>query len=546
MNAAWVSDLGWTLIHFLWQGAVVAGIYSIARIFARKPQTRYLIGCAALSLFMLTPVATFIRISTPVAAPTLRHTAPAVHSEWSTAPAVPASSSPSLPVTVMPSIVMLWFAGAGVLFLRLLFESLVACRLKSPLAYPISPEWHDRFHELAARIGISRRIDLLASARAQVPCVVGWLRPVILLPIGMLAGIPADQVEALLAHELAHVLRHDYLVNLFQRLAEAILFYHPAVWWVSSEIRREREHCCDDIAVSATGDAILYAEALADLEASRATWPQTALAATDGSLPDRIARLLGIARPRETTAELRAVGLAAALVLAIGAALLAQSAGPKPAFEAASITLSPPEYFGGAQSYAKGDHYTALTATVRDLVAFAYGVLNFQISGGPGWASTTHYNISAKMDASATPDQLRPMLQALLADRFGLRFHRVTRNRSGYALTLDKNGPKLTESKNPGPGLGLGRGHLNGRGANMRLLAGELSSQLETPIANRTKLTALYDFTLTWTPDTQIDDGSAPSLATALREQLGLRLDPVKNVPVEFFVIDQVEQPSAN
>jgi uncharacterized protein (TIGR03435 family) len=367
----------------------------------------------------------------------------------------------------------------------------------------------------------------------------------ILLPVGMLAGLPAEQVEALLAHEIAHIRRHDYLMNLLQRLAEAILFYHPAVWWISREIRREREHCCDDIAVSATGDAILYAEALADLEASRVSWPQTALAATDGSLPDRLSRLLGIARPHATFTELPAVGLMAALILVVGGVLLAQSASPKPAFEAAAITLSPPEY-RGFQSHMKGDRYTALTASVRDLVAFAYGVLNFQISGGPGWASTTHYNISAKMDAAAAPPQLRQMMQTLLADRFGLRFHRLTRNHSGYALVVEKNGPKLTESKNPGPGLGLGRGHLTGRGANMRLLAGELSSQLETPIADRTRLTALYDFTLTWTPDTQIDDGSAPSLATALHEQLGLRLDPVKNVPVEYFVIDSVHEPSAN
>jgi uncharacterized protein (TIGR03435 family) len=542
MNASWVSDLGWTLIHFLWQGAAIAGIYSIARIFATKPQTRYLIACAALSLMTAAPVAIFLTNTEPPPATSVRHSAPPVHSEWSTAPAVPAEAAASLPATAMPWIVMLWLAGAGALFLRLLLESIFTSRLKSAHAWLVSPEWHRRFHELAARIGVSRSIGLLASARVQVPCAAGWLRPVILLPVGMLAGLPIDQVEALLAHELAHILRQDYLVNLLQRLAEAILFYHPAVWWISSEIRREREHCCDDIAVSATGDAILYAEALAGLEASRSEWSQTALAATDGSLPNRIARLLNIERPRATAP---AAGVATALIFVIGAALLAQSALPKPTFEAASITLSPPEYLG-FQSYAKGDRYTALTATVRDLVAFAYGVRNFQISGGPGWASTTHYNISAKMDPAAAPDQLRPMLQTLLADRFGLRFHRLTRNHSGYALAIDRNGPKLTESRNPGPGLGLGRGHLNGRGADMRQLAKELSSQLETPIADRTKLTALYDFTLIWTPGTQLDDGSAPSLSTALQEQLGLRLTPVKNVSVEYFVIDRVHEPSAN
>jgi uncharacterized protein (TIGR03435 family) len=539
MNAAWVSDLGWALIHFLWQGAVIAGVYSAARIFVKSPRARYLVACGALALMVATPVATFLwhTESTPTTA--VHHSALTVHSEWSTAPAVPAPPV-SLPVTAMPLLVMLWLAGAGALSLRLLAESLFTGRLKSALAYPVSPEWQKTFHGIAARIGILRRPAFLASARVDIPCVVGWLRPAILLPAGMLTGLPADQVEALLAHELAHILRHDYFVNLLQRITEAMLFYHPAVWWISDEIRREREDCCDDIAVSATGDAIVYAEALAGLEVSRAARPRTALAAADGSLPSRIARLLGFAMPREFPTG----GLSATLVLMIGAALLAQQAVPKPAFEAASITLSPPEYVG-FQSYAKGDRYTALTASVRDLVAFAYGVLNFQISGGPGWASTTHYNISAKM-TSAAPEQLRPMLQTLLTDRFGLRFHRLTRNHAGYALLIDKNGPKLTESKNPGPGLGLGRGHLTGRGANMRLLTRELSSQIETPIADRTKLTALYDFTLTWAAGTEVDPTLGPSLFTALREQLGLRLEPVKNVPVEYFVIDSVHEPTAD
>jgi uncharacterized protein (TIGR03435 family) len=545
MNDAWISDLGWTLIHFIWQGAVIASLYWIARIFATKPQTRYLIACAALSLLVAIPITTFINAGTPAGSPSIAQISQPVRSEWSTTPAAPIAPSISLPIAAMPWIVIVWCTGAGLLSLRLIFESIFAGRLKSATVWPVPQEWNLRLHQLAERIGVSPYISFRMSTRTPVPCVIGWLRPVILLPVGMLAGLPADQVEAVLAHEIAHIRRHDYLVNLLQRLAEAILFYHPAVWWISREIRREREHCCDDIAVSLTGDPILYAEALADLETSRTSSRHTALAATNGSLPARLSRLLGISPPRANSAELPAIGVAAALILMIGAVVLAQQAGPKPSFEAASITLSPPE-FAGFQSHAQGGRYTALTASVRDLIAWAYGVLNFQIAGGPGWASTTHYNISAKMDVATSPVQLRQMLQTLLADRFGLRFHHVTRNHSGYALTIDKNGPKLSESKIPGPGLGFGRGRLNGRGANMRLLASQLSSQMEVPIADRTNLTALYDFTLTWSPDPEADAGLGPSVSTALREQLGLRLDPVRNVPVEYFVIDAVHQPSAN
>src|SRR6185295_2411884 len=125
----------------------------------------------------------------------------------------------------------------------------------------------------------------------QAPTVVGWLRPVVLVPVGALAGLPADQVEALLLHELAHIRRHDYLVNILQNVAESLLFYHPAVWWISGHIRAERELCCDDMAVFVCGDSLSYARALAQLESFRPA-QVSALAANGGSLADRIARLL--------------------------------------------------------------------------------------------------------------------------------------------------------------------------------------------------------------------------------------------------------------
>jgi uncharacterized protein (TIGR03435 family) len=187
-----------------------------------------------------------------------------------------------------------------------------------------------------------------------------------------------------------------------------------------------------------------------------------------------------------------------------------------------------------------------MTATLRNLVGFAYSVQDFQISGGPAWSDSAHYDITAKMDSAASPDQVRLMLQSLLQDRFNLRFHRAIRSRPGYALVIDKNGPKFVESKNPGPGLGLGRGHLIGLGANTEMLAKALSSQLESPIVDKTGLKALYNFTLTWTPDDQTADSTGPSVFSALREQIGLKLVPVKNVPVEVLVIDHVERPSEN
>ena len=129
--------------------------------------------------------------------------------------------------------------------------------------------WQRMATRLSRRLHIGRAITLLESALVDVPTVIGWLKPVVLLPASALAGLSPQQLEAILAHELAHIRRHDYLVNLLQTLVETVLFYHPAVWWLSRRIRIERENCCDDLAVSLCGDPVAYAQALADLEALR-------------------------------------------------------------------------------------------------------------------------------------------------------------------------------------------------------------------------------------------------------------------------------------
>ena len=138
---------------------------------------------------------------------------------------------------------------------------------------------------------------VVESALVDVPVVIGWLRPVILLPVAALAGLTPAQVEAILAHELAHIRRHDSCVNVLQTIAETLLFYHPAVWWVSHRIRAEREHCCDDIAVAVCGDPVAYAQALAELE----SWRVTQSAAGDGGDRRPAARARG-ARARAATA----------------------------------------------------------------------------------------------------------------------------------------------------------------------------------------------------------------------------------------------------
>jgi HEAT repeat protein len=165
-------------------------------------------------------------------------------------------------------------------------------------------------------MGVERAIRLLATYHTDTPAVVGWVRPVLLLPASALTGWPAAQLEALIAHELAHIRRHDYAVNLFQTVVEVLFFYHPAVWWISRRIRREREHCCDDLAVAACGDARLYASALVELESRRASAGHLVVAASGASLKQRIHRLLVPGAVSRETGTRWAAGVFAILTVA--------------------------------------------------------------------------------------------------------------------------------------------------------------------------------------------------------------------------------------
>jgi hypothetical protein len=170
------------------------------------------------------------------------------------------------------------------------------------------PAWQDTTARIAAQVGVRVRVSLMITAQVAVPCVVGWLKPVILLPPAALTGLSTLQLEMVLAHELSHVHRHDYLVNLLQIVVETLLFYHPVVRWISRDARREREHCCDDTAVHACGDALHYAHALTDLEALRSGDMAPALGLNGGDLALRVERLIAphpaAATPRFATMAL--------------------------------------------------------------------------------------------------------------------------------------------------------------------------------------------------------------------------------------------------
>jgi beta-lactamase regulating signal transducer with metallopeptidase domain len=297
----WVDRLGWTLIHFLWQGALTAALYAAARSWITRgsgANARYALACTTLAVMVVLPLVTFTSIqqsgSAQLSASVPQKTDSALSQATAASTLVSRQAGPVSWLTqLLPTVVLVWLSGAIVFWIRLAGGWLLATRLRSKSVRPAPAEWQSLLSRLKDRVGVNRPIQLLVSAAVQVPTVIGWLRPVVLMPMGVLTGLPSEHVEMLIIHELAHIRRHDYLVNILQGIAEALLFYHPAVWWISAQIRHERELCCDDVVVRVSGDVLTYARALTELESSRKAYLKTALAADGGSLTHRIARLLG-------------------------------------------------------------------------------------------------------------------------------------------------------------------------------------------------------------------------------------------------------------
>jgi beta-lactamase regulating signal transducer with metallopeptidase domain len=355
MTDTLVRVVGWTLIHSVWQGAILVAVTAsaLALIPRASARTRYAILCVALLTHLTSPIVTAVVI-TPRAIATaiserglttrqaLDSRAPQVAS-----PATPRGSeaqpsqpsAPSLTARVaelggsaeqfFPWLAVLWLVGVGVSALRrvggwILLRGLIG--RATPAAEPVAA----RVTALARTMGIHRAVKVLTSTDVTGPFTSGWLRPVIVLPLSMLSGLAPVHIDAIVAHELAHIRRWDYVVAIIQSIALTVLFHHPATWWLDRRLRIEREYCCDDLAVLASRDRVGYVRALAELESQRLGLPSLALAANDGSLQHRVARLLGA---RGQTAAVGWVPVAAllAVVVAAGAVDAASVPAPKPA-----------------------------------------------------------------------------------------------------------------------------------------------------------------------------------------------------------------------
>lgn len=326
--------LGWTSIHFLWQGLAIALACWAVLVLARSPRLRYAIGCAGLLLMLAAPLATF-RLLSDSGAPAVSPQPSAV-AVSDVAIALPdrdrvvvahASGKRDLNVIVaglIPWLGRVWIVGVallvvwhglGMLQLRLIRRQSVALA---------DTDWSVRLRRLADRLELRRSVELLVSRAIDCPAVIGCVKPAILWPAAALSGLTPTQIDALLAHELSHIRRHDHWFNLAQVCIETLLFFHPCVWWLSRRVRQERENCCDDLAASVLGDRVEYAGALLAMEDLRQA-RFLSLQANGGSLMSRIQRLLNVASPgprsfRGAQGAIAVVALCASASLLVGQA----------------------------------------------------------------------------------------------------------------------------------------------------------------------------------------------------------------------------------
>ncbi|WP_337043104.1 M56 family metallopeptidase [Emticicia sp. 17c] len=327
------SALGWTLIHSLWQGVVIVLAFSVLRYFFKSSHARYWQGIGALGLQFVGAVATFLLVYEPAEKSLadkpkfmplfMQNTATNLDTV-----SVFAAGKLSFIQQVelflqrnLDTIVLFWVIGASILLIRLVIGFVYVQKLKVQQVNPVAQEVQALMQRLQARINLNKPIRLLESARAAVPMTIGWIKPIILLPVGIMAGLTTTQLEAVLAHELAHIKRYDYLINIFQSVVEILFFYHPATWFISAQVRDERENCCDDFAVNVCGDRLVLAKALTQV-ATYQHQPRLAMAfgAKRQTFMDRIKRIVGINDSKPMSYSNWAVFVGMILVVAVGIA----------------------------------------------------------------------------------------------------------------------------------------------------------------------------------------------------------------------------------
>ena len=415
------------------------------------------------------------------------------------------------------------------------------------------------------------------------PGVIGIFRPIVLLPAGIQDHLPPHQLHAVLAHELCHVRRRDNLTAAIHMVAEGVFWFHPLVWWIGGRLVEARERACDEDVLRELGDPEAYAESILNVCKMYLRAPLVCVSGVSGAdLRTRLDAIVANRMGRRLTAA-QTFGLVAAgllgisLPVAVGAIPAPASAttpvtqsfkvasitfeGNTPAFEVASVRRSLSGAFSPPTLQSRpGGAFTATNQLLARLIAFAYRIEDFRLVGGPAWIRDTRFDVQARAATDVPNEQLRLMVQALLENRFGLVAHKEQREMPVYSLVLARTDGRLgsglrpvddCEAKPPGssgPNTYYGCGGVS-------VAAAMASMTLGAPVVDKTGLTGTFDVAVTFSPEgvrpfagepfTPAADSNLPSFRDALRDQLGLALEPGRG-PVEVLVIDSVEMPTPN
>jgi bla regulator protein blaR1 len=595
------------LSNHLWQSTVFGLAAALLAFVLRgnHARVRYWVWLAA-SLKFLVPFSPLVALGSQI--------------EWRRTYALPAATFPliqavqpyapiqhaALPGSATPNllpmlIVALWISGAAaVLFVWWLRWQRIARMLNGAESLTAGREV-----ETLRRLGAPTRVR--SSNAPLEPGVFGIWRPVLFWPAGISERLSDSQLESILAHEASHIRRRDNLAAANHMLVEALFWFHPLVWWIGARLIEEREHACDEAAVGFRGEARSYAEGILKICEYCIEVPLACVSGVSGAdLKRRVRTIMAQHRTRDLTAGLKLLLTAsalAAIALPVGIGVwtappsLAQSitsaATPLPHFEVASIKPAAPDQRGTFIRPGPNGGIGINNMPVKEMIVLAWQIQPFQVSGGPSWIESLHWDITATGNHRFNPDEMPLMVQSLLEDRFQLKIHHETKELPVYALVLaNKNGklgPQLTESKEgsctpfdpskppppppmPGKpqtramgcgGMFMGPDRLGATATTIDRLAPAISRMLGRTVIDKTGLTGKYDIQLHWTPDqAQLQmmappggippnmpqpqfDPNGPSIFTALQEQLGLKLESQKG-PVDIVVIDSVEKPSEN
>lgn len=315
-----VASIGWTLVHFVWQGALIGCAVAVLLALLRnaRAEQRYTVACAGLLLCLLWPA---LELALRLGGAQELAALPALPFAAGVAGAPLDAGWRTLLDGSLTLIVGTWSVCAALLALRMIAGLLWLRRAAGSEAR--DPAWQARLDRLTPGFGLARPVRLRIVTHLASPVTFGWWRPVVLVPASLVSGMSPHLLEALLAHELAHIQRHDYLVNLLQNVVEALLFYHPAIWWISGRVRVEREQIADAIAARQLGEPRRLALALSELEALQFSTQHLAQAANGGNLMQRIKQLV---RPDTQTLNWKA----AIPVLGFALAALAGCTGTGP------------------------------------------------------------------------------------------------------------------------------------------------------------------------------------------------------------------------